>query len=178
YKRDYVLRQERNENWPEMQKLAFAALTCEAAKDIDKALELREGELEVRLAAADAAQMKGDLKGAKAHLDKAAQLHRKDPRLFKAYAALELLIEDRLPKERTADKKEARSRAIYWLKRGAQEVPQFDTQWAYVSLLLDTGGPAELVEAEKVIGKIRNATVTPAGADYLQGRLLMGRQQW
>lgn len=179
YRRDYTLRQERGEKWSEMQKLVFDGLTREAAQDVVKALELAGNELDVRLAAAEAGQRKGDLDEARAQLDQALKIKRKDARLFKAYSALELLVED--TKTSKEEKKQARKAAVNWLRQGARELPmpaQFELQWAHVCLLLSGTDPADLDEAAKVISKIPSTNITPAGTDYLQARLLMGRQQW
>lgn len=177
--RENWLAERRGEKRHELWDMLRTCLIEQAAKDVARALELREGEADVRLAAAELAQMQDRLEDARSHLDKAMQLHRKEPRVYKAYAGLELSAEQ---KEKSADKKkELREQALGWLKQGAQELKppaQFDLLWAHAMLLLDTGTTKELDEAAGVINRIRVQNISPAGADFLQARLNMGRQQW
>ena len=53
--------------------------------------------------------MQDNLEAARTHLEKALQLHRKDPRVYQAFAGLELLVEEREKKPEA--KTEARARA-------------------------------------------------------------------
>ena len=71
-------------------------VTSAIPADVTRALELAEGELDVRLAAAELAQLEENVDAARGHLDKAMQLHRKDPRIYRAFAGLELQVEEKL----------------------------------------------------------------------------------
>src|SRR5262249_25466075 len=106
-------------------------------------------------------------------------LHRKDSRIYRAFAGLELQVEENT--KDLAERKRARRRAEAWLRQGVEVlVPpaQIDVLWAHAALLIDSGGPAELDEASKVIDKIHDANSTPAGVTFLRGRVLFARQQW
>lgn len=180
YHRDYWLQRRRvTEKQCELVRATLASLTSHAARDVARALELREGELDVRLAAAEAAQFDNDSDEARAHLEKALQLHRQDGRLYKAFAGLELLDEEK--KATPEEKAQARDKALAWLRRGAQELKgpaQFELLWAHATLLLDTNKPSDMEETAAVINKIRQQNVSPAGSMFLQARLLKARQQW
>ncbi|HKB42650.1 MAG TPA: tetratricopeptide repeat protein, partial [Gemmataceae bacterium] len=179
YRRDFCLRQPRQEIHSTLLRTVFDLLIQEAGEDVARALELAEGELNVRLAAAELAQLQDDLVAARAHLDKAMQLHRKEPRIYRAFAGLELQVEEKT--KDPGERKQARARAEAWLRQGVEVlVPpaQLDVLWAHATLLIDSGGPAELDEASKVIDKIRDANFLPAGVTFLRGRVLFARQQW
>src|SRR5262249_29056607 len=95
FRRDFCLRQPRQDIRSTLLKDIFDLLTRAASTDVSRALELAEGELDVRLAAAEVAQLEDNLDAARSHLDKAMQLHRKDPRIFRALAGLELQVEEK-----------------------------------------------------------------------------------
>lgn len=191
YYRDYYLGERRGERRSEFVKMIFSCLVQHAARDVTHALAVRAGEPEVRLAAAEAAALADELDRARDHLAKARQLHREDPRIYRALASIELQAEqnvksvdpkdDASVKEAVEKRKAFRTKAINWLRQGAQELKQpaqGQLQWALAMSLLDTGTPKELEEASRVIARVRQVNMTPAGADFLQGRLLMARQQW
>src|SRR5262245_9615408 len=121
YHRDYYLFERRGESRSEFVKMVLNCLVQHAARDVARALELREGEPEVRLAAAEAEALQDDQEGclerAREHLDKAFQLHRQDPRVFRAYATLNLRAE--LKAKTLEKKKQCRAKALSWLRRGA-----------------------------------------------------------
>lgn len=150
-----------------------------AIEDIAVALDQGKGQPEVRLAAAQFAQRKGDLEEAESHLAKALQLHRTDPRIYRARCGVWLQRANTL--KDPEEKAKARTKAKFWLKTGIGELKgadQFEVLWAYATMLLDHGDIEELDEASKVIAQIRK-TRTPASAvEFLQGRLLYARQQW
>jgi tetratricopeptide (TPR) repeat protein len=161
-------------------EMVFRFVVQAAVEDVRQALARGgAGQPEVRLAAAEAAELQGQLEEARTHLDKALQLHSHDARLYRAYAALETLQEAHA---KTADDKKAcRARAHSWLRRGIDRLrppAQLDALWNYVYFLLDGGSPEELVEADKYLAKMRAARFSPAGVDFLTGRLLIARQQW
>ena len=160
--------------------MVFRLVVQAAAEDVRQALAKGgAGQPEVRLAAAEAAELQGQLEAARTHLDKALQLHSQDARLYRAYAVLEALQEARA--EKPEDRKACRARAHSWLRRGIDRLrppAQIDALWNYIYFLLDGGRAEELAEAEKYIAKIRAARFTPAGVSFLTGRLLFARQQW
>lgn len=205
YNREFYLVELRGQKRNAFAEMIRGCLLAEAGADVVKALELREGEADVRLAASELARLEASidlpdnaaeaqtkLATAREHLDKALQLHNKDPRLFKAYASVELLAEERA--EKKEDKEAARERALNRLRTGAAEMrtpaAQFDVLWALATVLLDTTPAAgeepargsttspAVEEAEKTIARLRTLNLQPAGVDYLQGRLMMKRQQW
>jgi tetratricopeptide (TPR) repeat protein len=192
YHRDYYLTKRPGEKRSAfLKEMVLDNLLDYAAKDVARAFKLREGELEVRLAAAEVASMQDNLAQARKHLDRARQLHYQDARLYRAYAGVELQAESNVKvldenqkldeKKTRAAKTRFRDAALKWLQQGAQELKppaQFELQWAYISLLLDTGTPRDLNEAERTIALLRKQQIAPADRDFLQGRLLMGRQQW
>src|SRR5437764_1149555 len=166
FRRDFCLRQPRQDMRSTFLQGIFNLLTRAASADVARALELAEGELDVRLAAAELAQLEDNLDAARSHLDKAMQLHRKEPRSYRAFAGLELQVEEKL--KDPEEKKRARARAQAWLRQGVEElVPpaQLDVLWSHATLLIDSGKPAELKEAGEVIEKIRAANFQPAGVD-------------
>src|SRR5262249_20213654 len=137
------------------------------------------GQPEARLAAAEAAQLEGKLDEARAHLDKAMQLHHRDVRLYRACAALELRLEERA--SGADEKRVLRGKALSWLRQGADKLAppaQEDARWYLIALLIDTGGPDELKEAGRQIAKLRASNFSRAGVEFVQGRLLVARQQW
>lgn len=182
YRRDFHLYRGAPGGHSPVVEAAHALLIRDAAADVEAALEIAEGEPDVRLAAAEAAQAEGRLAAAREHLDKARQLHRKDPRVWRAFAGLELAHEAR--GKRPEERKACRAKALAWLRQGAEELTppaQFDVLWAHASLLIETGGPTELAEADKAINKIHKIVGTPEGVaavDFLRGRALAARQQW
>jgi tetratricopeptide (TPR) repeat protein/uncharacterized protein HemY len=182
YRRDYCLRAPDRGTHSRFVEGVLALVIKDAAGDVEKALQLAAGEPEVRLAAAEAAQLRGDIETAREHLSRALQLHRKDPRVYRAFAGLELQREGQA--DTPEEKKKARERALSWMRQGIKELTgaaQFDVLWAHASLLIDTGGDKELGEAAGVIARIEKTVATPegvAGADFLRGRLLFARQQW
>jgi tetratricopeptide (TPR) repeat protein len=194
YRRNFYLFEPSGEKPSEFIETVRSFLIKDAVEDVTRALELREGEADVRLAAAAASQMEDQYETARNHLEKALQLHRRDPRVYQAFATLELEQEQKekrkeeeaakrenTPKPATTTRTVYREKALNWLKQGTQELKPPDQTallWDYIVLLLDTSTPQDLDEAATMIGRIRQQAITPAGADYLQGRLLMGRQQW
>ena len=180
YRRDFNLDGSPAGTRPLFAEMVATALVRAAAEDVRQALEQGgAGQPEVRLAAAEAAQLQGQIKEARGHLDKALQLHSRDARLYRAYAAIEALQETRA--KTVADKKACRARAHSWLRRGVDRLKppaQVDALWNYIYFLLDGGSPEELAEAQRYIAKIRAARFSPAGVAFLTGRLLFARQQW
>src|SRR5262249_60203585 len=128
--------------------------------------------------AAELAQLQDDLGAARAHLDKAMQLHRKDPRIYRAFAGLELQVEEKT--KDPGERKQARARAEGWLRQGVEVlVPpaRLDALGAHATLLIDSGGSAELDEGSKGIDKIRDANILPPGAPLLRRRVVVPPQQ-
>ena len=179
FRRDFILPQAIPDTSAPFLKAILDLQLQAATADVRTALEKGPGQPEVRMAAAEAAQRQGKLDDARAHLDKALQLHHQDARLYNALASLERRHEALATT--AAERKAARNRAIAWLRRGVEQLAppaQADAMWYHATLLIDTAGPEELAEAEKVIRKLELGNFNRAGIDFLRGRVLFARQQW
>lgn len=137
----------------------------EAGADVVRALELAPKEIDVLLAAANLAQLQGELDKARAHLDQGFQLHPLDARLYQARAKLEYQAGNR-------------PEAMETLRRGLQTVARKDQ----IPLLSDLAemliDAKDLAKAGEVLGQLRKGNASPALAEYIQGRILFSQGGW
>ncbi len=152
----------------------------QAAGDVGRAETLAPDEIDVLVAVAELAQLSGDMKGARAALDRGAGLHKEAVALYRAGAAVEMAAGER-------------KRAIEWLEDALKNLPEaehFEFQWSLVHLLSEAedaksstkdpqrASETDLASAEQIVARLRQGTVTASAADYLQGRILVARARW
>src|SRR5262249_432638 len=123
-------------------------------------------EAEVLWASADVARARKQLDEARSYLEKGVQLYPRKTAFYTSLADLE------------AQGGKLRE-AMCWLRRGLKETPEnADLRWALTELLIQLQKPDALKEAEANIEQLRATGSTNPLVDYLDGRLLLAKQEW
>jgi tetratricopeptide (TPR) repeat protein len=143
----------------------------EAVQDVERARQLGPKEVDSFLVAAEAAQKRRRWDEARKHLSEGLALHPNHAGLHQALAQVEILAKQ--PDKAVACLREA--------LKVVTDAGQTELLWTLANLLIDA---ARWSEAEEVIAQFtRNGATAAAprptaGAWYLQGRVLFGKQDW
>lgn len=142
-------------------RLAFGL--AGASTDIRRARELAPDDADVYLASAQVLRREKKPEASRQLLEQALKQHPKDVRLYEALA--QALGEANQSKE-----------AVACLRRGLEAMPnQSNLAWALTEQLIEAN---QYGEASKWLARMGRAGFAPARLDYLQARVLMGKQQW
>lgn len=136
-----------------------------AHADLERALALAPGNVDVLLAAAGFAQAERQLARAKEYVDRALAADPHDVRAHRTKARI-LLQEG------------ARDQATVAYRRGAEAVRLSDRPvllWELANLLLDSN---DVTDGSAVLSELREAGLDQAHADYLSGRVQVAQRQW
>lgn len=134
-----------------------------ASDDVARARELAGDDADVLIASAEDALDQSDPPAARAFVDRALALHRRDQRLY--------VLLGRLGKQPGQ-----RDQALAAIERGLRDLPDDpDLLLSQAELLID-GGQTE--KAREVIDRLRRQEKQLAALDYLEARIHMGLEQW
>lgn len=164
--------------------LKEAKQISEAGEDVVSAQKLAPDEARVISAAAELAQMKGDLSEARKQLSRGMELFPQDAAFYQTLARVELeegklKITDRPETERKQELARSREVAIKCLRKGIQAVGagqgQNDLIWTLTNLLIDDDKTAE---AEDQVAMLRKVRFSQPGVDFLAARIAIKKGQW
>ncbi|MBL8796384.1 MAG: tetratricopeptide repeat protein [Planctomycetia bacterium] len=155
---------------------ADPARLSEAAVNVRRALELAPEQIDVLLAAAEAAQTQAKaapneeqglplIEQARGHLRRAQQLHPQDSRIYREVALLEINMKQP-------------EKAMAGLRQGAAALKgeaRIEVLWMLANILLDR---KEQAEAVGLLADMKKAGASVATLDYLQARLHALEGRW
>src|SRR5262249_20574715 len=135
---------------------------------VKRAGELAPDDMDVILAAVEVARALNEPGEARKHLRRGLERHPHEARLYQALAEIEV-------------KANERARAIACLQDGVKATSgqaQSGLLWNLANLLIDEDKEDQTAQAEKVVAQLAKAAASPAVVPYLQGRILIRREDW
>jgi tetratricopeptide (TPR) repeat protein len=136
-----------------------------AGQDLERARELALDDADVLLALADLAGARSKWEAARADLQRGLERFPKDARFYQARSRLEVQAGQR-------------RQAVECLRQGVNVLSgqaQADLLWTLANLLIDD---SDWTQAEAVVGRLSQTGSAPTAVQYLQGRILLGREDW